>query len=137
MGTFDCVPGSICWNEICLEEGMLRISLAWTADSDFDLHVLTPAGNEIYFANTEADGDMLDVDDCITVCTNPDGTHVENIFFDTTVPPGTYQVWTVNYDGRADGTYSLEVSGAATAAFDGSLPATAGAEDTRHPFSIE
>jgi len=137
MGNVDCRPGSICWNEVCLQEGLLRVSLAWTADSDFDLHVLTPDGAEIYYLNPSDGGGTLDVDDCIVDCANPDGVHVENVFFESAVPHGTFETWAVNYDGRGDGTYTIEVSGEADASFSGALPATQGAEDTRHSFAIE
>jgi hypothetical protein len=136
-GNTDCEPGSICWNETCVREGLLRVSLAWTSDSDFDIHVLTPAGSEIYYGNDSADGGSLDVDDCVGTCADPGGTHVENVVFENVVPSGSYEVWVVNYDGRAGGSYSIDVSGRASASFGGSLPATRGAESSRHSFSAE
>src|SRR5688572_13121697 len=47
--TQECIPGSICFNEFCVGSGELRISLGFAVDSDYDLHVETPSGAEIYF----------------------------------------------------------------------------------------
>ena len=135
-GTVDCTPGSICWNRICVTEGTLRFSLAWTVTSDFDLHVLTPLGSEIYYANHTADGGQLDVDDCVSACRNPAGTHVENIYWAATPPSGTYTVWVENYDGESEGTYTIEVAGATGGPFTGTLPATSGVESTRHTVTF-
>jgi hypothetical protein len=128
----ECIPGSICFNEFCVGEGELRISLAFTADSDFDLHVLTPDNTEIYFGNSEDAGGKLDVDQCIDTC----GTeaHAENVVFDSAAS-GTYEVWVVNYDGRAAGTFNVEVAGAVNRTFMGSLTATLGEESEHFTFT--
>lgn len=132
-GDIDCTPGSICWNAICVGSGVLRFSIAWTAIVDFDIHVRTPSGAEIYYANRSADGGMQDVDDCVgEVCSNPTGTHVENIFFATTALPGTYTFWAVNYDGAAAGPVTLDVFGGNGGTWTETLPATAGATTMMH-----
>ena len=110
-GTVDCTPGSICWNEICVESGALRFSMSWDVATDLDLHVLTPNGNEIYYSNTSADYGELDVDDCIGgSCTTPDGTHVENVYFTDEAMSGTYTYWVYNYDGTETVDFELEVA---------------------------
>src|ERR1041384_4517496 len=91
----DCVPGSVCFNQFCVGDGVLRFSLSWTADSDFDLHVMSPTGNEIYWQNTTADGGQLDVDQCAAGCTA--GQHVENIVFTEGAPLGQYAFWVENF----------------------------------------
>lgn len=119
--TEECVPGSVCFNEYCVGAGTLRVSLAFSVDADFDLHVLTPGGSEIYFANKEANGGKLDVDQCVVSCgTDP---HVENIVFDETALAGEYTVWVVNYEARAAGDFRIQVAGDVSATFEGSLPA--------------
>jgi hypothetical protein len=134
-GTVDCTPGSICWNEICIGEGSLRFSLAWTVASDFDLHVQTPAGTEIYYGNSSAEGASLDVDDCVgNSCRNPEGTHVENIFWADVAASGTYLVWVENYNGGAAGDFTIEVGGASAGPFTGSLSATSG--ESSEQFSV-
>lgn len=118
--TQECVPGSVCFNEYCVGAGTLRISLAFTVDADFDLHVLTPGNSEINFGNKVANGGELDVDQCIVSCgTDP---HVENVVFDETALSGEYEVWVVNYDARAAGDFRIEVAGDVSARFEGSLP---------------
>jgi hypothetical protein len=130
-GPVDCTPGNICWNSICVTDGVMRFSLAWNVTSDFDLHVRTPLGHEIYFSNDSADGGVLDVDDCVfNGCRRPSGTHVENVYWAATPPSGTYEIWVENYNGSAAGDFTLEVFGATAGPFAGSLPATSDAEST-------
>jgi len=132
--TEECIPGTICFNKFCVGEGTLRVSLAFDVDSDFDLHVETPASEEIYFGNDTANGGTLDVDQCISECGTA-ATHVENVVFDGTALSGDYAVWVVNYDGRAAGDFDIEVAGDVEDAFSGTLPATQGAESTRFTFT--
>jgi len=103
-----CPDGTVCFNGVCVGQGMLRVSLAFSVDSDFDLHLITPGGSEIYFVNTTADGGYLDVDTCVSPC--GDGIHVENIFFEESPPSGVYEVWVENYDGRNAGSFEIELS---------------------------
>jgi hypothetical protein len=118
--TRECIPGSVCFNKYCVGAGNLRVSLAFSVDSDFDLHVLTPGGSEISWSNTEANGGTLDVDQCVVSCgTEP---HAENVVFDDTALSGVYEVWVVNFFGRAAGDFRIEVVGDVDASFDGSLP---------------
>jgi hypothetical protein len=128
-GTIDCTPGSICWNAICVGDGSLRFSLSWNVVSDYDLHVKTPSGTELYYGNRSGEGGTLDVDDCVSnSCKSTSATHVENIYWSDTAAHGTYEVWVVNFNGSAGGSYTIETStGVGTT---GSLPATSGAAST-------
>ena len=120
----DCPDGTTCFEGICVGDGELRISLSWNYVSDLDLHVETPTGVHISFENPAAGGGLLDVDDCIGGdCLDNAGTHVENIFFASQPPAGEYRVWVYNFDGRNGGDFEIEVSGAATASFTGTLAA--------------
>ena len=130
----ECVPGSICYNQFCVGDGMLRISLGFDADSDYDLHVVTPYGNEIYYGNPYADGGELDVDQCISSCGF--GSHVENIVFADSAPSGEYLVWVVNYDGRGSGSFEVLVDTGGAEVFGGSLPAEYGASSETFAFSL-
>jgi Ca-activated chloride channel family protein len=123
----------VCFNKYCVGAGSLRISLAFTVDADFDLHVLTPADNEIFFANKAANGGELDVDQCISSCGSE--PHVENVVFDETALSGEYQVWVVNFGARAAGDFRIEVAGDVSATFEGSLPAASGNEAFEEPES--
>lgn len=132
--TEECIPGSVCFNKYCVGAGTLRVSLAFEVDSDFDLHVMTPSGAEIYFVNRTADAGTLDVDQCISPCgTEP---HAENVVFDGSVLPGAYEVWVVNYDGRNAGNFTIQVAGDVTEAFQGTLPATSGEESDHFMFTL-
>ncbi|MBN2192396.1 MAG: hypothetical protein JW751_06235 [Polyangiaceae bacterium] len=130
--TDECVPGSICFNEYCVGQGTLRVSLGFNVDSDYDLHVLTPDGSEIFFGNRLAGGGELDVDQCISSC----GTtaHAENVVFDGTAARGTYEVWVDNFDARSGGPFTIEVAGGVTRSFSGSLPAAYG-ESEHYTFT--
>ncbi len=120
----DCPDGTTCFEGVCVGTGELRISLSWNYVSDLDLHVETPTGVHISFENPDAGGGLLDVDDCIGGdCLDNSGTHVENIFFASQPPVGEYSVWVYNFDGRNGGEFDIEVSGAATASFTGTLSA--------------
>ncbi|MBJ8343301.1 YfaP family protein [Antrihabitans sp. YC2-6] len=71
--------------------GEVQVSTSWDADSDVDLHVIDPNGNEIYFANTtSAEGGSLDLDSN-AACTI-DGVRNENVTWDQDAPPGEYSV---------------------------------------------
>jgi hypothetical protein len=114
--------GLLCVNSYCVGEGVLRFSMLFDVDSDFDIHVKTPEGNEIYYANRMADNGNLDVDQCVSSCGA--GQHVENIVFSPTATAGTYTVWAVNYQGRATGMFELDaVADGQTQSFTGTLPA--------------
>lgn len=123
-----CVLGSVCFEGTCVGDGTLRVSLGWHVSSDFDLHVVTPEGAELYYADDNHSGGQLDVDDCVISCREPDDTHVENIFFGTSAQLGTYQVWVENFNGRRSGAFFIEVEGDGIYEFwEGSLAASPGA----------
>lgn len=107
--TIDCTPGSICYSLVCVGEGPVRFSMSWTAETDIDLHVMTPAGNEIYYGDREYDAGTLDVDDCIGGgCATPGAEHVENVFFTDVAMHGVYEFWAVNYDATVDTEVTIE-----------------------------
>lgn len=77
--------------------GVVQVSVSWNVDSDVDLHVVDPNGEEIYFGHPEsASGGSLDLD------SNPDceidGKRNENITWKDTAPLGTYTVRVSLYD---------------------------------------
>lgn len=86
------------FTELVGGDGVLRFNLVFTneANVDLDLHVITPLGEEIYYAALEdSSRGFLDVDCYCEEC--PQGPN-ENIFWphSATPPPGTYQVF-INY----------------------------------------
>jgi hypothetical protein len=103
--------------------GDVQVSISWDVDSDVDLHVVDPAGDEVYYWNTEvASGGALDLDsnaDC-----ELDHKRNENITW-TAAPPGTYTVRVDLYRscGVAATNYvvTLHVVGQPTRTFPGTL----------------
>jgi uncharacterized protein YfaP (DUF2135 family) len=132
----DCAEDQTCFEGTCVGTGQFRVSLSWTVVSDFDLHVLTPSGIEIWYGEPEVAAGYLDVDDCVGGgCRDNEGVHVENVFFNAGAERGTYKVWIVNFDGAGGGEFNLEVDGNATAQFSGNLPSYTGAQS--EVFSFE
>lgn len=130
----DCPVGEECETGTCVGVGTLQITLTFDMDTDLDLHVLTPSGAEIYYGLRLADGGELDVDQCVTTCGA--GVHVENVFFLGEAPTGPYQAWAINFDGRASGNFTLDVSGATTGTLSGALPAEFGTASERLSFFV-
>lgn len=76
------------------QDGALRFNLTFTNQDavDLDLHVVTPAGDEVYYLTpSDASGGALDVDCYCSSCA--DGPN-ENIFwaYQGGAPAGAYQV---------------------------------------------
>ncbi|MEZ4452419.1 MAG: hypothetical protein R3B09_23340 [Nannocystaceae bacterium] len=133
----ECVDGAVCFNQVCVQEGLFRVSLSWSVVSDFDLHVVTPYGNEVSYATPSNDAGYLDVDDCVYgVCTDPSGVHVENIYFNAMAVPGTYRVYVMNFDGAAPGQYTVEVAGAVTQTWSGELPGIPNTSSVTYEFEF-
>lgn len=82
-----------CVQVLQLGTGDLQINLTWdTNDTDIDLHVLDPKGEEIYYQNDRSStGGELDRDDT-------DGFGPENIFWSNQLPDGDYNIWVIYYD---------------------------------------
>ncbi|HEX2449961.1 MAG TPA: hypothetical protein VHJ69_02410 [Gemmatimonadales bacterium] len=72
--------------------GDVQVTLSWDSDSDVDLHVIDPAGEEIYYAHTRAaSGGELDLDS--NAGCSIDGVRNENITWPVgAAPRGTYTV---------------------------------------------
>jgi hypothetical protein len=98
----DCGSDRTCAQGVCVGTGALRFTLVWDRPGDIDLHVLTPAGNEISFRSLEADGGQLDRDD-------RDGTGPENVFWDAAPPGGRYYVCVVPFNVHEATGYTLTI----------------------------
>jgi hypothetical protein len=72
--------------------GDVQVSISWNADSDVDLHVVDPYGDEIYYGNTRvSSGGVLDLDS--NASCRIDGIRNENITWpEGEAPRGTYVV---------------------------------------------
>lgn len=133
--TEQCGAGGECFNGYCVGTGAMRVSLAFSLASDLDLHMIVPSGEEIAWNHKTAGGGQLDLDQCANGgCTAL--PHAENIVFAEAPPPGTYEVWVVNYDGEA-GAFSIEVSGEVDQEFSGVVGVGNGTDmmsDSEHFF---
>jgi uncharacterized protein YfaP (DUF2135 family) len=103
--------------------GDITISMLWDSEDDFDLHVFTPDGTEIYYSNPAAAGGELDVD-ANSESDNLSSSPVENIYFANPVP-GQYWVYVNNYLDRTPdraGNYLVRITvGGQSETFTGSL----------------
>jgi Ca-activated chloride channel family protein len=82
--------------------GDIRISLMWNNRNDLDLHVVTPAGEEINFNSPQdSTGGRLDIDRNLYGETlRP----VENVYWpENAAVPGNYRVFVRNYAGNEPG----------------------------------
>jgi hypothetical protein len=116
-----CGPGQVCVNAACVGTGPLRITMTWDQPGDMDLHVITPAGTELSYANRTGDGGELDRDDTR-------GTGPENIFWSTAAPPGRYLICANAYSITQPTTFAITVdhSGTVTQNLRGQRAASAG-----------
>ncbi len=101
-----------CWGAVTTSvhtggEGGVQVTLNWSANADIDLHVIDPAGDEVYFSNHPvSSGGDLDRDN---QCSDFVLGKPENIFWENP-PEGTYQVNVVYYaDCEAAGSVSYSV----------------------------
>jgi len=104
--------------------GDVQVTLSWDVDSDVDLHVIDPAGEEVFYAHQQAaSGGQLDLDSNAG-CTI-DGVRNENITWPTgRAPRGPYTV-RVDYwanCGVAQTNYTVRVNNGGTVqVFSGSF----------------
>ncbi len=105
--------------------GALVIALRWDTEVDLDLHVIDPAGIEIYKSNINSyeapppgqapdptawqKGGLLDLDSnaqCVI-----DGRRTENVIWKDAAPPGRYRVLvdTFSLCGQASANWAVEV----------------------------
>lgn len=85
--------------EQVLGSGDVQITLRWVGRNDLDLHVVDPAGEEIYYDHrlSQSGGD-LDVDSNKGCHENITEQSVENIFWPTgNASTGSYQIYVVYY----------------------------------------
>ncbi|MGH7537888.1 MAG: YfaP family protein [Gemmatimonadales bacterium] len=76
--------------------GPVQVSVSWNVNSDVDLHLVEPGGEEIYYANsTSAAGGVLDLDS--NAGCSIDGVRNENITYPSTTPPTGQYIVRVDY----------------------------------------
>jgi len=104
--------------------GDVQITLSWDADSDVDLHVVDPAGDEVYYGRRQVpSGGRLDLDS--NAACSIDGVRNENVTWPVGgALAGTYTV-RVNYwssCGVAETNYTVRINNGGTVQiFNGTL----------------
>jgi uncharacterized protein YfaP (DUF2135 family) len=121
VGSFDSEAVSV----VVVGTGDIQVSVSWDVESDVDLHVVEPGGEEIYWADdVSASGGELDLD------SNPgcsiDGVKNENITWPNSAPPRGMYIVRVDYFescGVAATNYvvTIRVKGQATKTITGQL----------------
>jgi hypothetical protein len=92
LGAYQAAPADL----IEVGTGELQISVSWDVESDVDLHVIDPSGDEVYYGQREvASGGMLDLDS--NAACGIDHVKNENITW-AVAPPGPYRVRLDYYD---------------------------------------
>ena len=106
--------------------GPIQVSVSWDTDSDVDLHVVDPDGEEIYYgAPGSSTGGVLDLDS--NAGCSIDGVNNENITWDDDASPvhGEYVVRVDYWDSCDEGTttyiVTVRVDGEETRTFTGTL----------------
>ncbi len=103
--------------------GEVQISVAWDDTSDVDLHVVDPAGDEIYWANRQvSSGGQLDLDS--NAGCSIDNVNQENVTW-STAPRGEYIVrvdyWSSCGVAETNFIVTVQVKGRAPQIFTGKL----------------
>ena len=131
-GESGCCPKSCSGHGECVNVGELRFTLSWSASTDLDLHVLTPSGDEVWFANTTGGGGELDQDD-----PSGEANAAENIWFND-ADEGTYTYWVTNFDGENPAVWTLDVyrDRLRVEEFTGTMSGDLGAESERRTIDV-
>jgi hypothetical protein len=109
-----------------LGTGDIQVTLRWTGDADFDLHVIDPDGNEIYYeVASSPTGGILDVD-AVPTCGVDTGAHAENVFWpEGGSVAGTYEAFVYHFDlscgAAADYQLEIKVDGIVVVSETGTL----------------
>jgi hypothetical protein len=97
------------------QSGQVQVTVAWQGTADIDLHVVDPAGEELYYGDrTSTSGGQLDRD-ANAACSQSPPT-VENVYF-SQAPRGNYRarvhVYSMCQDSSIPVTLSISVGGRA------------------------
>jgi hypothetical protein len=121
VGPYQTAPVTV----VSVGTGEVQVSVSWNAESDVDLHVVEPGGEEVYYANSQsATGGKLDLDsnagcsidhvknENITWANAPSGTYTVRVdyFLGCGVPQSDYVV-TVQRKGHAAQTFTGSFTG--------------------------
>jgi hypothetical protein len=135
VGAYQDVPTAL----VSVGTGDVQVSVSWDAETDVDLHVVDPSGEEIYYGHTSsASGGMLDLDsnagcsidhvknENITWSTAPSGMYTVRLdYFDECTLAETNYVVTVKVKNQDAQTFTGTFTGAGDGGSQGSgIPIT-------------
>lgn len=97
------IPTVVAPSDSNMGTGDIQVTVRWQGKNDLDLHVIDPAGEEIFYSqNISTSGGKLDVDanaGCDVLMDRP----VENIFWpEGGAPTGSYKVLVKYYENCGD-----------------------------------
>jgi hypothetical protein len=121
IGAYTIMPVSV----IAVGTGDVQISLSWNTAADVDLHVVDPAGEEIFYAHRDsASGGALDLDS--NAACGSDGPRNENITWPVGgAPDGTYAIlvdyWSACDQAATDFTVSVNAADQAPQVMSGNF----------------
>lgn len=97
------IPTVVAPAEADMGTGDIQVTIHWQGKNDLDLHVIDPAGEEIFYSHKEsASNGKLDVD-ANAACGTQMDRPVENIFWpDGGAPSGNYKVLVNYYENCGD-----------------------------------
>lgn len=121
-GVYQTVPITV----VQVGTGEVQVSVSWNVESDVDLHVVEPGGEEIYYGHTaSATGGTLDLDS--NAGCSIDGVKNENITW-ANAPSGTYTVrvdyWDSCGETQSDYVVTVQRKGHPAQTFTGSATGT-------------
>jgi membrane-bound inhibitor of C-type lysozyme len=87
----------------------LTVTITWQEQTDIDLHLIQPDGEEVYYRNRETSaGARFIKDSCIQHNCAPETQRQETVEYEQATLGGEYAVFITNYDGSAPARVSLE-----------------------------
>lgn len=102
--------------------GAIQVTLKWEREVDLDLHVRDTNSEEIYWDDkTSASGGFLDQDDRVGGTASDPA--IENVFWESNAPAGSYTVWIYYFSGSGATNYELVimVDGETVGSYPGTL----------------
>jgi len=127
--------------DLIVGEGEIRVTLLWDSDDDVDLHVIEPSGERIWYQHRESlSGGNLDRDDNVAMCgSDPEPGGVENVFWGTNAPTGTYTVEVYSYNDCAPAStnWTLQIFRGDTMIIEQSGTASGGTGGGTGPSGVE
>ena len=135
----DCGSGTTCAAGRCELEAALIVAMTWRDNTDVDLHLVQPNGEEVYYRNRTTDaGARFSLDACIASRCEEGTERREAVRYEGWAPGGTYRLFATNFDGVTGASVTIEViQNGQTQTFTANLSAEEGATSQEFTFDVE